>query len=67
MLPQEIAIDQDTTNHRRRSWPANITFIGVGMMIGGGIVIDGPPNTGLLLFGFLVALVGIVGLLTNRA
>lgn len=52
-------MDRDALTPKRKSWPTNITFVGIGMMIGGGVVIDGPPDTGLLVAGIFVALIGI--------
>jgi len=50
---------------RRRSWAANIAFLGVGLVIGGSTDISGPGG-GILVLGLFVALLGAGGLLFNR-
>jgi hypothetical protein len=53
--------ETDAHPRGRRSWAANITFLGVGLMIGGSTDISGPGG-GMLVIGALVGLFGAVGL-----
>lgn len=57
--------DGDCTTGRRRTWPANVMFLGGGMVLGGGVDISGPGDA-VLLLGINVALVGFGGLLFSR-
>ncbi len=49
---------------KRRSWPAKITFLAIGLMIGGGTDITGTGG-GVLIVGFFLFLVGLGGLAFN--
>ncbi|HEY0226806.1 MAG TPA: hypothetical protein VGC05_10535 [Mycobacterium sp.] len=52
------------TMGKRRSWPAKITFLAIGLMIGGGTDITGTGG-GVLIVGFFLFLVGLGGLAFN--
>lgn len=55
-------MEAEVTTPRRRTWPANLMFLGGGMVLGGGVDISGPGGA-VLLVGIIVALVGFGGLL----
>ena len=59
------AAEADGHTRRRRPWAANITFLGVGLMIGGSTDISGPGG-GILVVGVFVVLCGVGCLLFKR-
>jgi hypothetical protein len=50
-------MERDTSTLKHRSWPAGMTFLGVGMMIGGGVDMVGTGGA-MFIIGVIVALVG---------
>ncbi len=57
--------ETDAHSRGRRSWAANITFLGIGLMIGGSADISGPGGA-ILVIGVLVVLCGAGGLVFKR-